>query len=255
MLSAQLLLQFYLNVRKNIRKAYESAKMLLELDPTPTNQETVDYLYDQKELDVASEHAHRLMKYYEDIGRKDQIPNLCLSLPKEMQMLPFSIRAFNKFKEPKIWQKDEICYYETFGGAHFEKWDPNSLKKGIGGSETAVIKLAGEWAKAGYKVTVYGDPIKPFFADYGSGSVTYLPWYMFNPRDYFNIFIQWRFNNLCGQINSKKFMVDLHDVFSQHTYVGNEDKYDALMVKSNFHKEMAKDFGNQEAIKVISNGI
>lgn len=254
-LSAQLLLQFYLNVKKNVRKAYESAKMLLKLDPTQNNQDTVDLLYDRKELDIACEHAHNLMKYYEEIGRKDQIPKLCLSLPKEMQMLPFSVRAFNKFKEPKIWGKDEICYYATFGGSHFENWDPTSLKRGIGGSETAVIKLSEEWAKSGYKVTVYGDPVKPYFVDYGTGSVTYLPWYMFNPRDYFNIFIQWRFNNLCGQINSRKFVVDLHDVFSDHTYIGNEDKYDSIMVKSNFHKEMAKGFKNQKAIKVISNGI
>lgn len=248
MLSAELMLQFNLYGKKDIRKAYDASTLLAEFNPSDQNLKNVDYLYDQKELDIACEHAHKLMKYYDDIGKKEMIPALCLSLPNQMQKLPFAINAYNKYKEPRVWKDNEICYYANFGGDHFEKWGPESLEKGIGGSETAVIKLAEEWAKQEYRVTIYGDPKDTIKLP----GITYLSWRLFNPRDFFNIFIQWRHNSLVNKVNCRKFYVDLHDVFSGHNYVGKEDQIDGLMVKSEFHKTMADGFRN---VNVISNGI
>lgn len=43
-------------------------------------------------------------------------------------------------------------------GPCFEHWDPTSLDRGIGGSETAAIHMARELAKRGHRVEVYADP-------------------------------------------------------------------------------------------------
>lgn len=46
-------------------------------------------------------------------------------------------------------------------GPCFERWDPTSLDRGIGGSETAAIHMARELAARGHNVNVYADPEMP----------------------------------------------------------------------------------------------
>ncbi len=249
-LGSELMLEYYLYGEKNIRKAYEAAKMLNAINPTENNQHNEDYLYDQKELDIACEHTHQLMKYFTDIQQEQRIAPLIETLPQEIRRLPFANKYYNRYREPKVWGKDEICYFANFGGEHFEKWDGNSLQSGIGGSETAVIRLAEEWTKQGYKVTVYGDPIQDIVVN----EVTYLPYYKFNQRDHFNIFIQWRSNYLAGKIKAKKFLVDLHDVFTEIPYLDKTDQIDQIMVKSDYHKDLAPSIPEIK-FEVISNGI
>jgi len=171
-------------------------------------------------------------------------------MPENMRNLPFAWHMFNKHKNPRIWDSNEICYYATFGQAHFEKWGPESLKKGLGGSETAVIRLAKEWAKLGWKVTVYCDCGKEEGEHDG---VTYLPYFKFNHRDSFNIFINWRSTHLAGKIKAKKFVVDLHDLMAEDM-VKNFDRYDKLFVKSEFHRSLALNVPD-EKVMVVSNGI
>jgi len=250
MLSAELMLQFNLHGKKDIRKAYEASVLVNKFNPTPENQNAEDFLYDQKELDIASENAHKLMKYYESIGKKDLIPKLCTSLPNEMQMLPFAVSAYNKYKEPRIWGEKEICYYATFGSNHLFKWDGDSIKKGVGGSETAVIKLSEEWSKLGYHVTVYCDcgTVKKI------NDVLYMPYYMFNRRDFFNIFISWRHNMLTNSINSRKHLIDLHDLWVSQSFTKNINAFDKIMVKSNFHRECDTKLPDSK-FAIIGNGI
>lgn len=247
-LSAQLMLQYYLyGPDKSVRKAWEAAMLLYKSDPTETNKQNEEYLFNQKELDLACEAAHKLMIYYKDIEREELIPKVFEAMPIEMRELPFAQTMYNKYKEPKVWGEKEICYFANFGGEHFEKWSPHSLKNGIGGSETAVIELARRWAKDGWKVTVYGDP-GAFQGDHEG--VIYLPWYKFNQRDHFNIFIAWRRPSYLGKIVCKKYLLDMHDVFIEQTV--NKQGIDRIMVKSEFHKSLAP---HTERMQVISNGI
>lgn len=250
MLSAELMLQHYYFAQRNIRKALEAAKLLNEVNPTDINAQNVKMLEDQVALDVASEGAHKLMRYAKDIQREWLIPPIYEAMPEEMQKLPFANRYYNRYKKPRTWGEKEICYYANFGGEHFEKWDGNSMKKGIGGSETAVIRLSEEWTKLGYKVTVYGDPPK----ECEIKGVRYVPWYKFNHKDRFNIFIQWRGGAIVDKICAKKVYIDLHDVFVEDMYVKKQDNYDKLMVKSKFHREHAPNVLD-EKVEVISNGI
>lgn len=249
-LSAELMLEYYLRGERDIRKAYDAAKLLNILNPTENNKHNEEYLSNQKELDIASEHAHKLMDYLREIRREELIPLVVEAMPHEMKRLPFANRYYNRFKKPRVWQENEICYYANFGGEHFEKWDGGSLSKGIGGSETAVIRLAEEWTKLGFRVIVYGDPL----TDCEINGVTYLPFYKFNIKDRFNIFIQWRHSTLADKVNAKKFLVDLHDVFFAETHMPRVESVDRFMVKSDYHRSLGKKIpGNK--FSIVSNGI
>jgi hypothetical protein len=249
-LSAELMVEFNLRGERNIRKAWESSRLLNKLNPTKENQENEEYLYDQKELDIAAEHVHMLLNYFRDNQMQDRIPKLIEMLPVELSRLPFAISYYNKFKEPKVWEENEICYFANFGGPHFEKWDGNSVKIGLGGSETAVIKLSEEWAKQGYKVTVYGDPQE----ECEINGVTYLPFYKFNIRDYFNIFIQWRNNNLSDKVNARKYYVDLHDIYWPETLDPKRDQVDKFFVKSVYHRSLGTNMPDTK-YRIVENGI
>ena len=249
-ISAELMFQYNYHAKRDVRAAHKAAEILAGLVPSKQNFFNESFTYNQAELDRASEHAHKLMDYCVDIQREGIIPQIVKILPEEMQKLPFALKYFYKYSSPRVWGTKEICYFANFGGNHFEKWDGNSLKKGIGGSETAVIRLSEEWVKAGFKVTVYGDPELACVIN----DVSYLPWYAFNRKDKFNIFIQWRDSSLAKKISAKKFMVDLHDVFDGSTHKQRIDQIDRLMVKSNYHKDFAVGIPS-EKVKVVSNGI
>lgn len=251
LMASELLLNLEYNVRKNVDKAVEAAKLVYRENPTENNLQNLNFLQDLKDLNQACLHADKLAEYLDSIGQKDRIIPLLDQLPQAITSQPFAVRLRHWHANPRKWGDNEICYFANFGQKHFEQWDPTSLNKGIGGSETAVIRLAQEWTRLGYKVTVYGDPIKS--GDYDG--VTYLPWYHFNPKDRFNIFIQWRNWRLAGEVKARKFYVDLHDVWNG-VDVGQEQlkHIDAFMVKSKFHRDLAPNIPDYK-FKIISNGI
>lgn len=251
-LSAELATKYYLyGPEKDPRKAYQASLLLYNENPTDNNHKNATQLYDLKELDIACEHVDKLSSYLESIGEEKAVLGLLQAVPQAIKSKPFAWRLWNKHSKPRVWGEKEICYYANFGGKHFEEWSPKNIESGIGGSETAVINLSKEWTKLGYKVTVYGDP-GPMEGDHDG--VVYLPWYAFNMRDDFNVFIQWRSGSLAKKIRSKRFLVDLHDVWSEVDYAGNLDAIDAFLVKSNYHRELAPSIPDDKFV-TISNGI
>jgi hypothetical protein len=237
---------------KNTKKALEAALLLYDEAPTKDNAAMVAFLEDKDSLNDACGHFDKLAMYLDNIGKSSVIVPLLEQLPDAISAQPFAMRLRNAFAEPRIWGRDEICYFANFGGPHFEKWDGNSLSKGIGGSETAVIELSRRWVEKGYKVTVYGDP--PVTKSTVDG-VTYLPWYYFNPRDSFNILIQWRVPNLAGRVKARKFLVDLHDVFAGVDYDTDKlNNIDKIMVKSHYHRSLAPQIPDNKFM-IIGNGV
>lgn len=246
-LASELTLKLQYLVKKDIRKALKSAEYLLSISPTDEVRATYEKMKELTELDLACENTHKLIKYLEKTNKEERIVPLLLALPDEIKNLEFAFYYYNKYKKPRVWRQNEVCYY-AYLGEHFEKWSPNSLKTGIGGSETAVIKLSREWVKKGYQVVVYADVDKEGVYD----GVLWLPAYKFNVRDRFNIFIQWRSSSLAGKIKAKMFLVDLHDLYSPLSI--NWDGVDYVMVKSKYHRSLASYIPDYK-FKIISNGV
>ena len=249
--AAKLMLKWAFHVEKNINKAVEASNMLIGVEPSQDNIENHEYLLDLKEMDGACYNVDKLCQYLSSIGQENSVVPLIDRLPMEIKQQPFAIKIRQKFSPPRKWGDKEICYFANFGSKHFMQWDGNSLKEGIGGSETAVIKLSEEWTKSGYTVTVYGDPVKPCVVN----GVRYFPYYWFNMDDEFNVLIQWRANFLAGKVKTKKFLVDLHDIFNPTEYTEEKlEHIDRIMVKSNFHRELAPKVPD-EKFEIISNCI
>jgi len=250
LMASELTMHYEFNAERNVRKALKAMQMLADELPTPENLETLDYLKKMNDLENASRAAHELTIFYQDQGNSDGVVKVVESMPETMRNLPFAWAMYNKHKEPRVWGEKEICYYANFGKPHLEHWAGNSLEKGLGGSETAVIKLAEEWTKKGWKVTVFGDPLVRTQIN----GVWYLPYFEFNSRDHFNILIQWRSSFLAHRVKAKKFLVDLHDVVNVQQFKDREKSVDKYMVKSKFHASLLEGI-ELEKMGVISNGI
>jgi tetratricopeptide (TPR) repeat protein len=250
-LFSQLALKLAYNVDKDHERALVFAKKLVEEQDLPEHRQDLVFLENLVDWKRACVDARKLLTYLEEIGEETRIVPILESLPEAIAEQPFGIQFRQKYTKPRIWKDNEICYFANFGGAHFEMWDSTSLVNGIGGSETAVIRLSQEWTKAGYKVTVYGDPKKKG----EQNGVTYLPWYYFNRADKFNIFIQWRNPVLGRTIKAKKFYVDLHDMVSQVDYSKETvDALDGVFFKSQYHRNLLPELPESKAF-IIGNGI
>lgn len=237
---------------KDPKVAYEAAKQLYELKPNEQTKGMLQVIEDAYRLNEACRATDELGQYLADIGEEGKIVPLLDTLPRGITAQPFAQQFRIKHTEPRVWGNNEICYFANFYQGHFEKFSPKSLENGVGGSETAVIELAKRWVKKGYKVTVYADPRE----DQGEiDGVTWLPWYYFNHKDTFNVFIQWRSWFLADKVKSKLFLVDMHDLYSPVDLTKDAvHAVDKFMVKSNFHREIAPNVPD-EKFMVIPNGI
>jgi len=250
-MTAELMFRLAWNVKKDVDKSIKALDLLIKEKPTQENIENYKFLLDVKDMNDACKHLDKYCQYLMTIEEGNKIPKILGNSPMSIQSQPFAIRLLQQNLEPRKWGEDEICYFANFGGKHFSTWDGNSINKGLGGSETAVIRLSEEWVKKGYKVTVFGDPEKPCVIN----GVTYLPYYYFNIKDEFNVFIQWRNGSLAGRIKARKFLVDLHDIFHGGDYKPELlEHIDKVMVKSNYHRSNAPNIPDDK-ITIISNGI
>lgn len=237
---------------KDVDIAFDFAKLYHSVVDTQESFNQLAFLEDQKRLNDACKDTDKLCEYLVDIGYEDQVVKILDELPLGITVQPFAQKLRQKFTPPRKWDENEICYFASFNQKHFEEWSPKSLEKGIGGSETAVVELAKTWTTMGYKVTVYGDP-----GEYQGmhDGVLYLPWYYFNRRDHFNIFIQWRSSFLAPYVKSKIFLADLHDIFSPTDISQTEiNAVDKFMVKSFYHRNLAPKIPDNKFM-IVGNGI
>jgi tetratricopeptide (TPR) repeat protein len=155
---------------------------------------------------------------------------------------------------PKVWADNEIVYYASFAQKHFEEWTPKNLETGIGGSESAVIYLAQEWVKKGFKVTVYCD------CGNNAGNydgVEYKHYNTVNFHDQFSTIIFWRSPHLLDlpMLKAKRIFMDLHDIADMtHWTPERVKKVDKIFFKSKWHRRNLPNIPNDKAV-VISNGI
>jgi len=151
--------------------------------------------------------------------------------------------------KPKTWPDNSIV---IFCGEGFEEWGPQTMDKGMGGSEEAVVYLSRELSKLGYDVTVYGEvnePTSDTTVEPKEYHVKYLPWKEIDKRDKFNIFVAWRAPQYLEPITAKVKLADIHDIIPEEVVKDYPDV--TYMFKSEFHKGL---YGPVRS-KVIGNGI
>lgn len=134
----------------------------------------------------------------------------------------------------RIWPKNSIVWY---CGKSWESWSPKSFNKGLAGSETAVIYLSKEWARLGYKVTVY-NTCKGEEGIYDN--VKYVNFDKFNLNDRFDTLIIWRDFNLDildSPIKANRIWLELQDIPYRRKRYSKErtNKIDRIFIKSKFH--------------------
>jgi tetratricopeptide (TPR) repeat protein len=218
-----------------------------------TDDGMIKTLEESLEMNEAAKHVVQYAAWLKKTNHINKVKHLLQALPQELGREAFAFQMANSLAEPKKWGPKSIVYYASWGAEHFEGWSPKSLKKGIGGSERAVIELASRFAKRGYEVTVYGDPRDDEGVYEG---VTYRPWYEINWNDEFNTLILWRSPHLLDlPLKAKKLYMDMHDICSQLDFTEERmKKLDKVFFKSKYHRSMLPKLPESKAV-IISNGL
>ena len=150
----------------------------------------------------------------------------------------------------KKWNEKSIVY---FTGHTMYEWSPDSLKTGIGGSETAVINLAREWVKLGYLVTVYGN----FGKSAGMyDGVDYRPYIEFNKYDTFDTLIIWRrVDCIDFSYRANRVWFDVHDVLYKDQFNNqNLRNINTIFFKSNYQRRLLPQVTEGQFV-IIPNGV
>jgi tetratricopeptide (TPR) repeat protein len=152
------------------------------------------------------------------------------------------------------WPKGSVVFY---CGPSFETWGPDTLDKGMGGSEEAVVYLSRVFADMGFMVSVYNQrdseiADKPM-TDKG-GWLHFVPWTEINPNDEFDIYVAWRSPEGLKDIKARKKLVDVHDTMPPELLYEYEPYVDTYLFKSNFHRNLYPDLPDAKCV-VIGNGI
>lgn len=148
----------------------------------------------------------------------------------------------------KIWPDRSIAYV---CGETVESWSPENIKNGIGGSETAVIKLSKYWASKGYKVTVFCSCEETKVYD----GVSYRHMREFTPNDVFDILILWRDISMLSFMKpiANKVYGDMHDLFRPNSItVTNIQNVTKVCCKSKFHASLIQNA--EDKVCHVSNG-
>lgn len=141
-----------------------------------------------------------------------------------------------------------------FCGFTQEEWTPETAKKkGIGGSEEAVIWLSQLLADRGWNVTVYNNCGSK---ELKFGDVTYKPFWTFNYRDKVDVLVLWRSTKpLDWELNATKVFVDMHDVVPAGEFTPERvAKITKIFVKSKFQRDLFPLVADEKFV-VVPNGI
>jgi hypothetical protein len=159
-----------------------------------------------------------------------------------LQSLRFTVTS------PRVWPEDSIV---ILCGEGYEEWGPQTLDKGMGGSEEAVVYLTRELAKLGWNITVYGEANCQ--ENFGQHYVRWLPWRELDVRDQFNVFVGWRAPQFAERVTARLKLADLHDVVQPESI--SDDPDIIHMVKSQYHAGLYNEKKPNSTFHIIGNGI
>ena len=189
----------------------------------------------------------KLAIYLKDTPKEKYLP---LIIPAEVEDTRAMSEIRKKIDGPRVWDKNTIV---IFCPSSWETWSPNSLNKGIGGSEEAVIKISKELKDLGYRVFVYGEPGE----DRGEhDGVYYFHAHEINLDDTFDTFICWRVPSLFNkEIKARKKFLWLHDVHRKEEFAEKIiNNIDRVILLSKYHRSLFPNIP-EEKVFYSSNGI
>lgn len=178
------------------------------------------------------------------------IPNILSGLPSSISDNAYVEQLRQKHLPNRTWPAKSIVYW---AGKSFEEWTPDSLKTGLGGSETAIVHLSKQWVKLGYKVTVYGNCGKK---EGNYDGVEYLNYWKFNRRDVFDTLVIWRAPwEMDFKFKANKIILDLHDVPDPTEFTQERlENIDKIYVKSKYHRSLLPSIPDDKFV-IIPNGV
>jgi tetratricopeptide (TPR) repeat protein len=190
--------------------------------------------------------------YLNKSGKYEDVLKLLQLAPEEYKEEQFLLQISNSLP-PKRWSNNSIVFFASWGTKHLELWNGNSIHKGIGGSESAVIYLSEEWVKQGYEVTVFCDTAKTEIIN----GVLYVPYFLMNFGDEFQTLILWRSPHLLDmpRFKAKNVWMDLHDIVDPLQWTQERiAKVDKVFFKSKWHRDNLPNLSDDKAV-IISNGV
>lgn len=180
----------------------------------------------------------------------------CTAVPQWQQDVPDQGNVcVEAYANPLYKQNNKVIVFNIGNG--YETYTPHTVDvRGIGGSETAAIKMAEEFVKLGYTVKVYNS-----CGVNGEGIYNGVEYYLSEKCDKIDcdILIGSRNADLSNvNINAKKRYLWIHDVYPYNLTKEIYNKLDGIFVLSNWHKDNVKsafDFIQEDKLIVTSNGI
>lgn len=183
-------------------------------------------------------------------------------------------RIWNLYREP--WHNTGWLFVDYEPGVRHDKniiigalstpeaWNPRMWEKGgLGGSETAIIKLSEAFAKQGHRPIVYTNVDEP---GYYNGAC-YRPTEHFRDKIASDLFIAWRMPELADQdLNTKCLVLWMHDTDAgDRLTIERARKFDYIVVLTEWHKQYMMERypflrpentpGNRDVFVVIGNGV
>ncbi len=232
----------------DLKRASDDYAMLLEIEPN--NEIYKENLKITSSIDSANRAMQSIVylgKYLTQIGEVDKVIPLIQSVPKDFQKEPFYAQMRHAHIPPRMWEENEIA---ILCGPGFEPWTPKSIEKGLGGSEEAVVYLAQELNKLGWKVTVYAHP-EGEEGDYDG--VRYENYYKLNTDDLFNHLILWRgigFADVKPKTRGKTILW-MHDMPNVPDFTPERIKFiDKIAVLSEYHRDQIKMYENEQFVEL-----
>lgn len=203
---------------------------------------------EKKKYDIAMKYVD-IAKY---LDKPEKITELLATVPPALQDNEMVLAVKNTFSPPKTWPKKSIAIY---CGSSAENWGPDSLAKGIGGSETAIIELTKRLSKMGWSVTVFNQcNAQP--EGFTHEGVHWKNYWTFNPKDTFDVLWVWRIPELFDfELTANLRILDLHDTMSPLDFTEDRLKQmDRIFVKTEFHRSLYPNIPDDKFV-IINNGI
>jgi len=237
-----------------IKEAYqlyqETDKRASHFIDAHSKETNVDWrkLFEEAYADDKAVDSSRYLLHYAK-GMKGKPEKILEALPYRLMADPRLNAERIQLFPPQKWPPKSVAYY---CGQGLEDWGPDTLDKGMGGSEEAVIYLSRELSKLGWQVTVFNDRE----VEYNDNGIIYKPWSLLNPNDEFDVFIASRLPENAMGVKARKVLIDLHDTAEPGRIyaVARANPQAMFMVKSKYHRDWYPEV-DDDHIKIVSNGI